>query len=147
MRRALAILKYVPAVLCGLLVVAWFAGGFVELGFAFTCPRPWSSRFNRVVVIGGGSIQWDYRDRSEGFFMDELGQLDKRDALLRFGGRFEFHQYQGDSYPYDASIPISWIVTGLLPLSVGILNRFRFPLWSYFAWTALVAAELAYYLR
>jgi hypothetical protein len=41
------------------------------------------------------------------------------------------------------------------PLAVTLLGfaaivaflRFRFPLWSYFAWTALVAAELAYYLR
>jgi hypothetical protein len=31
--------------------------------------------------------------------------------------------------------------------AIGPFTRFRFPLWSYFVWTALVAAELAYYLR
>jgi hypothetical protein len=39
------------------------------------------------------------------------------------------------------------ILTVLLPLAIGCRNRFRFPLWSYFAWTALAAAEFAYYLR
>ena len=33
------------------------------------------------------------------------------------------------------------------PLAIGPFNRFRFPLWSWFAFTALVAVELAYYLR
>jgi hypothetical protein len=38
-------------------------------------------------------------------------------------------------------------MTLLTPFAIGSLTRFRFPLWSYFAWTALVAAELTYYLR
>jgi hypothetical protein len=42
-------------------------------------------------------------------------------------------------------IPIVTLLTVLVPLSVTPFKRF--PLWSYFAWTALVAAELAYYLR
>jgi hypothetical protein len=43
--------------------------------------------------------------------------------------------------------PIVFAITLLLPFAVAPFTRFRFPLWSYFAWTALVAAELAYYLR
>jgi hypothetical protein len=43
--------------------------------------------------------------------------------------------------------PIPFIFTLIAPLSVSTFTHFRFPLWSYFAWTALVAAELAYYLR
>jgi hypothetical protein len=37
------------------------------------------------------------------------------------------------------------LITAIFPVALGF--RFRFPLWSYFAWTALIAAELAYYLR
>ena len=44
-------------------------------------------------------------------------------------------------------IPIAWLITFMLPFALGCLTRFRFPLWSYFVWTALIAAELAYYLR
>jgi hypothetical protein len=38
-------------------------------------------------------------------------------------------------------------MTFAFPLAIGPFTRFRFPLWSYFAWTALLTAELAYYLR
>jgi hypothetical protein len=47
----------------------------------------------------------------------------------------------------EAALPIPVMLTLVIPLSVAPFTRFRFPLWSYFAWTALVAAELAYYLR
>jgi hypothetical protein len=38
------------------------------------------------------------------------------------------------------------LLTVLATLAIGPFVRFRFPLWSYFAWTALIAIELAYYL-
>jgi hypothetical protein len=47
----------------------------------------------------------------------------------------------------EAALPIPVMLTLVIPLSVAPFTRFRFPLWSYFAWTALLAAELAYYLR
>lgn len=47
----------------------------------------------------------------------------------------------------NSEAPIPVLLTLVSPIAVGCLTRFRFPLWSYFAWTALVAAELAYYLR
>jgi hypothetical protein len=42
---------------------------------------------------------------------------------------------------------LPFLVTLTGPLAIGPFNRFRFPLWSWFAFTALVAVELAYYLR
>ena len=42
---------------------------------------------------------------------------------------------------------IPGLLTLLLPLTIGPSIRFRFPLWSWFAFTAAVAVELAYYLR
>jgi hypothetical protein len=46
-----------------------------------------------------------------------------------------------------ASVPIPFLLAVVLPFAAASCTRFRFPLWSYFAWTALLAAELAYYLR
>jgi hypothetical protein len=48
---------------------------------------------------------------------------------------------------WRANLPFLLLLTLLLPPAVGPFTRFRFPLWSYFAYTALLAAELAYYLR
>ena len=44
-------------------------------------------------------------------------------------------------------VPIILLITALIPLLVGSLSRFRFRLWQFFAFTALVAMELAYFLR
>jgi hypothetical protein len=49
-------------------------------------------------------------------------------------------------FDYDR-LPIPMLISLFLPAGAGPLVNFRFPLWSYFAWTALLAAELAYYLR
>ena len=44
-------------------------------------------------------------------------------------------------------VPILLLITAMIPLVVGSLIRFRFRLWQYFAFTAIVALELAYFLR
>ena len=43
--------------------------------------------------------------------------------------------------------PIPLLCTLILPLAAGPFLSFRFRLWQYLAYTALVAVELAYYLR
>jgi hypothetical protein len=52
-----------------------------------------------------------------------------------------------NEYEFEIYIPIPMVLAVLTPLAVGPFTQFRFPLCSYFAWTALVAVELAYYLR
>jgi hypothetical protein len=44
-------------------------------------------------------------------------------------------------------IPVPLMLTGILPLVVGATTSFRFRLWHYLAFTALVSVQLAYYLR
>lgn len=44
-------------------------------------------------------------------------------------------------------IPITCLLTVLYPFAIGPFLSFRFRLWHYLAFTALVAIELAYYLR
>jgi hypothetical protein len=50
------------------------------------------------------------------------------------------------SFNWLVACPIAVVLTLLAPLAVGTFNRFRFPLWMWFAWTALIASECAFYL-
>jgi hypothetical protein len=144
-RRTLAILKYLPAVLCGLLMVAWV----VSLFIAPCLMWPWYS----------------HDDNGGLFFMIDRGTLAvMHDPEVRIP--FNLTTYNNGSVLIKAELPfgslgaikLAWgIREYYVPLSIlvtlfavpawGCLNSFRFPLWSYFVWTALVAAELAYYLR
>jgi hypothetical protein len=143
MRRALAILKYVPAVLCGLLVVAWVVSLFSEselvvrpahghLGIAleYSTMHLWQSNLeNRATRF---RYYW-YRNRAH--------------ILARYLGRFSWANEPTTEWGVAVALPFPLILSTFLPLSVGPFTRFRFPLWSYFAWTALIAAELGYYLN
>jgi hypothetical protein len=44
-------------------------------------------------------------------------------------------------------VPLVVLLTLVATTAAAQHWRFRFPLWSCFAYTALIAAELAYYLR
>jgi hypothetical protein len=128
------ILKYTPAVVLGLLVVAWVVtqGGWIEFV---------SGKF--VMALQHGSITgyWQESDRmyvfgdfrTEWWFNDgpRLGHLRTADALGSTGSWF----------------PIPLLCTLILPLAIGPFLSFRLRLWHYFAYTALLAIELAYYLR
>jgi hypothetical protein len=134
MRIALRILKYTPAVVLGLLVVAWI---FTQGGWMQFC----SGKF--VIALQHGSITgywqesdrvsflWDFRQES--WFADgpQFGQLRSADPLGATGSWF----------------PIPLLGTLILPLAIGPFIRFRFRLWHYFAFLTILAVELAYYLR
>ena len=145
MRRALAILKYVPAVLCGLVTAVWIASWF---GWYDVYPAE-----NTVITVKYGGVELHrYRDYTNNAWAEPRG---RNVGLLSMGwlGDFDYatrEQHVGrnqwcSEHHFRMPIPVFFPV--LLPVAVGCFTRFRFPLWSYFAWTALVAAELAYYLR
>jgi hypothetical protein len=138
MRRAFAILKYLPAALCGLLVVAWVVSLNITCGFEPTHNGGFGALIanaNLVLLRANqdGDPVW-IRNEEQYFQSSWLGSY-----ML---GRSVWFP------PVDiVELPIPALLTVLFPLAIGPFTRFRFPLWSYFAWTALVAAELAYYLR
>jgi hypothetical protein len=152
MHRALAILKYVPAVLCGLLVVAWVVGIFAPFGGTI-CPL---GKMGRIFYRGASSFGRLYSEFWINTQIDHslptvwLQVRSKSDLLRdRWMGHFQFghRQLPDDEHVILAVIPIPVLLAVLIPFSIGCLTSFRFPLWSYFAWTAMVAVELAYYLR
>jgi hypothetical protein len=119
MSRILTIAKYLPAVLCGLLVVAWLVSLSANLKLGLPSIRA-TKAVEISLSIAPGKIDWVYSRWASAW---------------------------GCVTSARGSIPLLAPMTFLLPIAVGCLTRFRFPLWSWFAFTALVAVELAYYLR
>jgi hypothetical protein len=130
MRRVLAALKYVPVVLCGLLAMAWV------MSFRWSVPiATFSSVGERIedmsFALTDGQLMVTYW---------EIGPDSPKWRLPRSS-----YISDGGAAVVFSFIPVHALLLPLLPL--GLVPFARFPLWSYFAWTALVAAELAYYLR
>ena len=129
------ILKYTPAVVLGLLVVVWVASCVTYAGVDFP------ARISIGWVVGNfivsREVTRDTSTPSSYFGISEIPGLR--------AGSF--------SYAYDEfgtlmlMLPIFWLITIALPLAIGPFLSFRFRLWHYFAYTALIALELAYYLR
>jgi hypothetical protein len=151
MRRAFAILKYVRAVLCGLLVVAWVGSCWCRFGIEVTLPLG-NRRANAFLICHCGAVFHSFNAACQGdcgnkFFVN----ASPPEFAPYYLGEFSYDLlWEDDEYLRDLAllyIPIAWYLSALMPIAVGCLTHFRFPLWSYFVWTALVAAELAYYLR
>jgi hypothetical protein len=137
MRRALAILKYLPAVLCGLLVVAW---GLSILRMIMVVGLGDDGQSELVWTAGTFGLVWE-PNNSKTFGVE----VHRNPGIGSPLGFFALGQ-DGHYFVIVFASPICFLVTVILPLAVAPFTRFRFPLWSYFAWTALLAAELAYYL-
>jgi hypothetical protein len=142
MRRALAILKYVPAILCGLLVVAWITSIFYQLGFSVEYT---TGRTPACFFACGRLVVYDDVDGPTGWIIKR--NRDRDCKLWTTCPIFEYHQLTPVWHCWRVCCPLTFVASVLVPLAIGPFTHFRFPLWSYFAWTALVAAELAFYLR
>jgi hypothetical protein len=144
MRRVLAILKYVPAVLCGLLAVAWVVSLFHLCGV-----EVYRGKNEVKLFLDDGTLVCDYNNVGVDYW--HIGLINQRTRRKTVVGVADYapwgHITEAWVYGMRASVPLPLVLTLLFPFARGSFTRFRFPLWSYFAWTALVAAELAYYLR
>jgi hypothetical protein len=139
------ILKYTPAVVLGLLVVAWVVSWFGELQHR-TC---WGYADVWFVAGRGSYSFWGAEAGTiAGFtnYSSIRGGPPKhpRDVMGRW--RCDMSQWK-DGRQIILGIPLLSLITGILPLAVGCTTGFRFSLWHYLAYTALVAVELSYYLR
>lgn len=137
------ILKYVPAVVLGLLVVAWVASIYVD----YWLDIPAINVGHYVLGVESGSLYFGFNDHPF-----PLGFYTQRDEFFttvgfgRFACALDRHP-DGSIYRWWFDCPIACAATALLPLAIGPFVSFRFRLWHYLAYTALVAVELAYYLR
>jgi hypothetical protein len=149
------ILKYTPAVVLGLLVVAWVVSRFGMFGWSL---RP---TYNQDVIrfygVAEGSLHVSHHNY--GKFQQDTGWYwlggCGRSVIAPFpGSETTYVRIPGPYHPEGRGavgvivrIPIPLLLTAILPLAIGPFVSFRFRLWHYLAYTALVAVELAYYLR
>jgi hypothetical protein len=129
------ILKYTPAAVLGLLVVAWVVSQYRVLMI------PLGPVGRHVVGIQEGSVTIEYLSNGG---VDFLFKPRSPTSVASRLGWLGFIPIEND---WLVMIPISLLVTGSLPLAIGAFTGYRFRLWHYLAFTALIAVELAYYLR
>jgi hypothetical protein len=139
------ILKYMPAAVMGLLVVAWVVSVASSYALSFSVP------FSEWQYAAGGHegallINYQRRVPSMRFYWYEQ---ETRGSPATSLGQFNAHGFVSkDSRAYwQVEVPFLALITAVLPFAVGSFTAFRFRLCHYLAYTVLAAVELAYYLR
>jgi hypothetical protein len=138
---------YLPLLMMGLLVVLWVVSEFLFLGIALHAklPVPGDAQTISWVTYGNVSIS-HYPAKTayevKRFYARPYGRPPQNWSNLT--GRFIFDNRDGY---LNIHIPIACLLTGLLPFAFGPFIAYRFRLWHYLGYTALIAVELAYYLR
>jgi hypothetical protein len=148
--RITAAIRYSPTIAVFLLALAWSISVFSWMGAAFP---PWETEGQFHIGIARGNVGIGFRTpiTTAGIHWDRGPWV--------FDRQFVFG-YFDNTWDYDsndlgatrlvygqADCPICCIITLLLPLAVGPFARFRFRLWMLLAWTAIIAAECAYFTR
>ena len=133
------ILKYTPAVVLGLLVVAWPLSWFAEFGVGI----PNGNSYETAMQFRGGDL---YGAWAAGPWtsLPRPVVVPRYDPTHEPLGSFYFRREGLDAWFY---LPLPILMVAALPLALGPFLSFRFRLWHYLAYTALVALELTYYLR
>jgi hypothetical protein len=135
------ILKYTPAVVLGLLVVAWV----VSLRWVFSVVVPSYDQSEQTIVrLGQGMFELSNGWEGNPYIGMWIFTVSPSDMIV-VGWLDIDLEHLPDAW--RVLIPIPLAVTAILPLAIGPFLSFRFRLWHYLAYTALVALELAYYLR
>jgi hypothetical protein len=133
------ILKYLPAMVLGLLVLVWMLSTFLLFGV----------RHNQVslhVIDGSLGLTWDFVWPNGTSFLSRVkGTWPLHNCMGELAYRNYAWQAGGSLGEFRFPIPLS--LTLLLPVALGPFLSFRFRLWHFLAYTALIAVELAYYLR
>jgi len=129
------ILKHSPAVILGLLMIAWLHSLYGVFGLSLNHLRI-GFRSGTVFVESGLDTRFQ--------LLQVYGGLSGRRGMLLGELYINHWEYNGS---WEIGCPILLLCTAVLPLGVGPFLSFRFRLWHYLAYTTLVAVELAYYLR
>ena len=141
------ILACIPLIVVALLVGAWIANFFGQVGLGVR-----TGKFDYHFAFRSGSLSLSRHDNDKvlGLFWRanptflppdlaaEVGDISSLSARLRFGS---------NGGHWFIEVPIVLLATAFVPLVFGSFLGFRFRLWQCFAFTAIVALELAYFLR
>lgn len=150
MRRLLVSAKYLPLALSVALLVAWLLSLFAWFGIDCLDGSGHGlmishSKFELWILVPKKGATWDM-DPVNSRWISQRQLPGVKELLSQFDWyhSLDFYPDEGGYWHFDCPIPA--IVALLLPLAVGPLLRYRFPLWAWFAWTAMIGCLLAYYL-
>jgi hypothetical protein len=132
-------------VVVAFLVAAWIANFFGQVGIGTR-----SGKFDRHFAFRSGSFSISQHGNwmTQGVFWRAypapdpdlgIGDLSSLSARLRFTSPAPGN--------WSLEVPILLLITALVPPVYGWFSSFRFRLWQLFAFTALAALELAFFLR
>jgi hypothetical protein len=139
-------LRYSPLALSICLLAVWIGTLFCIFGNV----RIIGSRSYSAVGVDASVRLVSYEPYDDyplhrGFFAERY----ESEPIAHFG-EFQFHI---NGWPRPAPkfdvimIPIPFLLILLLPGAIGPFCRYRFPLWTWFVWVALIAAATAFYGR
>jgi hypothetical protein len=138
------ILTCLLLVVVALLLVAWIANFFGQVGIGTR-----SGKFDYHFAFRSGSLSVSQHGNymRQGVFWgsypppdpEDFGDLTSLSARLWFTNTPPGH--------WMITVPIAMLITALIPLVYGLFSDFRFRLWQILGFTALVALELAFFLR
>ena len=121
-----------------LLIAAWIANFFGQLGIGTR-----SGRFDHCYAFRSGDLLISKHDD----FSIPQGIFWRTNGKNGFSSLYA-HLYLGN-YGTDhwwIEVPIILLITAMLPVVVGTFSQFRFRLWQFFAFTAILGLELALFL-
>ena len=121
-----------------LLTAAWIANFFGQLGIGTR-----SGHFDYRYVFRSGSLNISKHDDfsiPQGIFWRTNG---KNGFSSLYASLLFINQGAGRWY---VEVPIILLITAMIPVVVGTFSQFRFRLWQFFAYTAILGLELALFL-
>jgi hypothetical protein len=136
-RPPIQLLKYLPAILFGLLIVTWMWEVFYSFAGYFRVP------FGVGMVVVAGDNGTFVLSSSAKTGPPTLRLSRNEQEGLQFPGRLRVRFTSINKFA--VYMPILVLLTLLFPLAVGPVVRFQFPLWSWFVLVAALAGELAIY--
>lgn len=140
------IVAYLLLAVVALLVAAWIANFFGQFGIGTR-----SGKFDYHYTFRSGNLSLSQHDNSmlQGLFWRTYPPLPEFAAdvgtLSSLSAHFRFTNIGAEDW--FIQVPIIVLITVLLPFVLGSFLGFRFPLWQFFAFTAIVAVELACFVK
>lgn len=156
MRRIRPFLKYIPPVLFALLVAAWIGSFYLALVVQVPLGKGRGILYveNACLAINYRSAPSDwiiqFADDNNGWNLttQKPSRLWSRSAIW---GSCNWHSESAASISnaksFRLQLAIPLLILLAFPFAVVPLTGFRFPLWSWFAWTTAIAVVLGFYLR
>jgi hypothetical protein len=132
-----ATLQCVSVGVLALLTAAWVAGFFGTFGYGI---RPGPNDYRISFEEGSVGAMKGRNNLVQGLYWISLEETSP------FAGRLFYRSYPTIN-GWSFTLPLTILITAVLPVAYASFYGFQFRLWHYFIFTAIIAVQLACYLR